>query len=117
MEHITWNPQSLGRIYQSTPVSDENMILELQDRRNDLIDKLSGVDDNLADIVISNEGFDKVTNDLIYAALRQATLQQKFVPVLLGSAYKNVGVQTLMDAVINYLPHPQERNQIYDCFE
>lgn len=68
-------------------------------------------------MVISNEGFDKITNDMIYASLRQATCQQKIVPVLLGSAYKNVGIQKLMDAAIDYLPHPMERNQIYDCFE
>ncbi|XP_073840918.1 mitochondrial ribosome recycling factor 2 [Musca autumnalis] len=117
MEHITWNAQSLGRVYETKPVTDENILLELQDKRYALIDHLSGVDDSLADFVISNDGFDKVTNDLIYTAFRQATCQQKIVPVLLGSAYKNVGVQCLMDAVIQYLPHPRERNQLYDCFE
>ncbi|XP_058984530.1 ribosome-releasing factor 2, mitochondrial-like [Musca domestica] len=117
LEHITWNAQSLGRVYESKPVTDENTLLELQDKRNALIDQLSGIDDNLADFVISNDGFDKVTNDLIYTALRQATCHQKVVPVMLGSAYKNVGVQPLMDAVIQYLPHPNERNQLYDCFE
>lgn len=117
LQHITWNAQSLGRLYNSEPVTDENVLFELQDKRNALIDQLSGVDDNLADLVISSEGFDKVTNDMIYAALRQATCQQKVVPVLLGSAYKNVGIQKLMDAVIDYLPQPQERNQLYNCFE
>ncbi|XP_065355171.1 ribosome-releasing factor 2, mitochondrial [Calliphora vicina] len=117
LEHVMWNPQSLGRVYKSEAITDENLLLELLDRRNNLIDQLSGVDDNLADVVISSEGFDKVTNEMIYAALRQATCQQKIVPVLLGSAYKNVGIQKLMDAVIDYLPHPQERNQLYDCFE
>ncbi|XP_075145674.1 mitochondrial ribosome recycling factor 2 [Haematobia irritans] len=117
LEQISWNSQSLGRTYQSIPVTDENILLDLQEKRNNLIDQLCSVDDNLADIVITNEGFEKITNELIYTALRKATCQQKFVPVTLGSAYKNVGVQTLMDAVINYLPHPQERNEIYDCFE
>ena len=117
LEHITWNSQSLGRVYKSEPISDENLLLEMQDKRNALIDQLSGMDDNLADVVISNEGFEKVTNGMIYTALRQATCSQKVVPVLLGSAYKNVGIQKLLDAVIDYLPQPQERNQLYDCFE
>lgn len=117
LEHILWDSKSLGRVYKSEAVTDETLLLDLQDKRNALIDELSGIDDNLADVVISSEGFDKVTNDMIYAAIRQATCQQKIVPVLLGSAYKNVGIQKLMDAVIDYLPHPQERNQLYDCFE
>ncbi|XP_013116399.2 ribosome-releasing factor 2, mitochondrial isoform X7 [Stomoxys calcitrans] len=117
LEHISWDSQSLGRTYQSKAVTDSNILLELQDKRNNLIDKLCSIDDSLAELVITNDGFDKVTNELIYAALRKATCQHKYVPVALGSAYKNVGVQTLMDAVINYLPHPQERNEVYDCFE
>ena len=49
---------------------------------------------------------DQVTNDEIYAALRAGTLAFKFVPVLCGSAFKNKGVQMLLDSVVNYLPSP-----------
>ncbi len=48
----------------------------------------------------------EVTNDEIYAALRKARLGFKFVPVLCGSAFKNKGVQMLLDAVVNFLPSP-----------
>lgn len=95
---------------------NEKLLRELQDKRNALIDDLSSMDDNLADLIISSEGFNNVTNEMIYKAIRKATCQHKIVPVLLGSAYKNVGIQKLMDAVIDFLPNPHERNQLYDCF-
>src|SRR6478752_161923 len=47
-----------------------------------------------------------VTNEQIYAAIRKATCSFKFVPVLCGSAFKNKGVQLLLDAVVNFLPSP-----------
>lgn len=86
-------------------------------KRNELIDLVSGFDDNLADVIISNNSLDNLDEDLLSNAIRRATINQKIVPVLLGSAYKNTGVQPLMDAVIKYLPAPNERNSIYDCFE
>ncbi|XP_053969901.1 ribosome-releasing factor 2, mitochondrial [Anastrepha ludens] len=112
---FTWNNVSLGREYTAQPLFDEH-VAELQEKRYALIDELSGIDDDLAQVVINNEGFDQIRNDLIKQALRRAVEQRKVVPVLLGSAYKNVGVQHLMDGVIDYLPAPPERNQLYDCF-
>ncbi|SPP80753.1 ribosome-releasing factor 2, mitochondrial isoform X1 [Drosophila guanche] len=116
LEQLTWQPKDLGRSYSKTKLEPSAEQREMQEKRNELIDQLSGLDDELADVVISTESFDKVSNELIERALRRATCQQKVVPVLLGSAYKNVGIQRLMDAVNTYLPAPEERNQIYDCF-
>lgn len=112
---LIWDNASLGREYQTLPPLDKH-IAELQDKRYALIDELSGIDDELAQVVISTEGFDQVSNELIQQSLRRAVAQRKVVPVLLGSAYKNVGVQRVMDAAIDYLPAPHERNQLYDCF-
>lgn len=92
------------------------MLHKLQEKRNELIDLLSEVDDEMAEVLIRTESFDNVSNELIEQALRRATCQNKVVPVLLGSAYKNIGIQRLMDAVNAFLPKPEERNQIYDCF-
>ncbi|XP_017141157.1 ribosome-releasing factor 2, mitochondrial isoform X1 [Drosophila miranda] len=116
LEQLTWQPKDLGRSYSKTKLEPSDDLRQLQEKRNELIDQLSGLDDELADVVISTESFDNVSNALIERALRRATCQQKVVPVLLGSAYKNVGIQRLMDAVNAYLPAPEERNQIYDCF-
>ncbi|KAH8276879.1 hypothetical protein KR026_002028 [Drosophila bipectinata] len=116
LERLTWQQNDLGQKYIRMKLEPSDELRDLQERRNELIDRLSGVDDELADVVISTESFDKVDNGLVERALRRATGQLKVVPVLLGSAYKNVGVQRLMDAVNAYLPAPEERNQVYDCF-
>nr|B4PMC6.1 RecName: Full=Ribosome-releasing factor 2, mitochondrial; Short=RRF2mt; AltName: Full=Elongation factor G 2, mitochondrial; Short=EF-G2mt; Short=mEF-G 2; Flags: Precursor [Drosophila yakuba] len=116
LERLSWHQKDLGRSYKNVKLEPSDDLRQLQEKRSELIDQLSGLDDELADVVISTESFDKVDNALIERALRRATTQQKVVPVLLGSAYKNVGIQRLMDAVNSYLPAPEERNQIYDCF-
>ncbi|KAH8357122.1 hypothetical protein KR084_003730 [Drosophila pseudotakahashii] len=116
LERLSWQQKDLGRSYKMVKLEPSDDLRQLQEKRNELIDQLSGLDDELADVVISTESFDQVDNALIKRALRRATSQQKVVPVLLGSAYKNVGIQRLMDAVNAYLPAPEERNKIYDCF-
>lgn len=116
LEHLTWEQKDFGRIYNKVKLESSDALRKLQDKRSELIDELSGIDDELAEVVISTESFDNVSNELIVQALRRATCNQKVVPVLLGSAYKNIGIQCLMDAVNAYLPTAGERNQIYDCF-
>lgn len=86
-------------------------------RREELIDVVSGHDDILAEQIISSGSMANLDEKLIKTAIRQATIKQRIVPVFLGSAYKNTGVQPLMDGVVDYLPHPDERNRLYDCFE
>ncbi|XP_060647863.1 ribosome-releasing factor 2, mitochondrial [Drosophila nasuta] len=116
LEQLSWQQKDYGRVYHKTKLESSDTLRDLQEKRNELIDQLSGLDDELADVVISTEGFDQVSNKLIGQAIRRATNQNKVVPVLLGSAYKNIGIQRLMDAVNDYLPTPEERNQIYECF-
>ncbi|XP_062125665.1 LOW QUALITY PROTEIN: ribosome-releasing factor 2, mitochondrial [Drosophila sulfurigaster albostrigata] len=116
LEQLSWQQKDYGRVYHKTKLESSDALRDLQEKRNELIDQLSGLDDELADVVISTESFDQVSNKLIGQAIRRATNQNKIVPVLLGSAYKNIGIQRLMDAVNDYLPTPEERNQIYECF-
>lgn len=116
MKEIRWKKESLGQIYSESPLPDEISDSVFQ-KRNDLIDTLCETDDSLAESVISESGYKHVTEKMIWSSVRKATCSQKAVPVLLGSAYKNVGIQTLMDGVCSYLPAPHERNKLYDCFE
>ncbi|XP_072929638.1 ribosome-releasing factor 2, mitochondrial isoform X2 [Epargyreus clarus] len=81
-----------------------------------LIDTLSSLDDQLADTIIQQESLDNIDKKEIDAAIRRCTIDMKAFPVLCGSSYKNIGVQTLMDAVIDYLPSPIERNSLYSSF-
>jgi elongation factor G len=74
--------------------------------RHGLLDTLSLYDDELMELMLE----EKVpSGELIYAALRRATINRDIVPVLMGSAYRNKGVQPLLDAVNAYLPSPVDR--------
>ncbi len=81
---------------------------ELAEQANEyhhqLIDVISRFDDDVLEAYIGDEG--SVTTDQIKRALRAGTLSGEITPVLLGSAFKNKGVQPLLDAVIDYLPSP-----------
>ena len=72
-------------------------------KREMLLEALADVDDDLAEIVLNDE--DPSVDD-IKSAIRRATLSMEFTPVLMGSAFKNKGVQPLLDAVVDYLPSP-----------
>jgi elongation factor G len=69
-----------------------------------LIDSIAEFDDELMETYLLDE--ESVTPEMLRRALRQGTVQSKITPVLLGSAFKNKGVQPLLDAVIDYLPSP-----------
>jgi elongation factor G len=73
--------------------------------REELIDAASLFSDELAEKFLGGED---VPEELIHQAIRRGTLEEKFVPVMVGSAYKNKGIQPLMDAVAHYLPNPME---------
>merc|ERR1711937_436539 len=77
--------------------------------RVELVELLADLDDDFAEVFLEND--DVPTNE-IHAAIRRACLAQKFCPMLMGSAYKNKGVQDLLDAVVRYLPSPMDRENI-----
>lgn len=113
MKQVTWDAQNQGRSYKVEEVSD---VKKASKKRLEFIDTLSGIDDQLAEAIIAGNSLENVSVDLILNALRRQTINRNIVPILLGSAYKNTGVQLLMDSIINFLPAPNERNKIYDCF-
>ena len=74
------------------------------EKRDNLLDNISMFDDNLMEAYLE----DRVTETLIHQAVRKGVLSLQLTPVFIGSAFKNKGVQPLMDAVIAYLPSPDE---------
>jgi len=78
---------------------------EAEKYREEMIDAASLFSDELAEKYLSGEA---VPEDLIRQAIRKGTLTESFVPVMMGSAYKNKGIQLLLDGVTNYLPDPTE---------
>jgi elongation factor G len=84
---------------------------EAAEKREEMLDAVSLCSDELMEAMLE----DAVTEDLIYKAVRKGTIALELVPVLMGSAYKNKGIQPLLDAVIGYLPNPTEvRNTALD---
>lgn len=78
---------------------------EAADRRQELVESVANADEILGEMFLE----EKIpTNDDLKAAIRRATVQRLFTPVLVGTALKNKGVQPLLDAVLDYLPNPTE---------
>jgi elongation factor G len=77
----------------------------VETRRAELISRLAEIDDEIAGHWLANL---PITAELLHAVIRRQTVLNRFVPVIGGSAYKFVGVQSLMDAVVQYLPSPAD---------
>ncbi|KAG4066695.1 hypothetical protein HA402_007331 [Bradysia odoriphaga] len=87
----------------------KDMLAEVKDRRQELIEHLSNVDDVFGELFLEEKGFQ---DSDIKAAIRRSCLKRSFTPVLVGTALKNKGVQPLLDAVLDYLPNPGEVENI-----
>ncbi|KAJ0053498.1 hypothetical protein Pint_00153 [Pistacia integerrima] len=75
------------------------------EKRRELIETVSDVDDKLADVFLNDE---PISATDLEEAIRRATIARKFIPVFMGSAFKNKGVQPLLNGVLSYLPCPHE---------
>jgi len=99
---IVWDDESLGANYTVIPVPD-NMKDDLAKYRADLLETVVEMDDKAMEDYLEGKEPDEET---IKKCIRRGVIQMKFVPVLCGSSFKNKGVQTLLDAVVDYLPSP-----------
>jgi elongation factor G len=93
----------LGQEFEVTDIPAE-LVEQAQEYHHQLIDAVSNFDDEVLEAYLEDES--SVTPDMIKRAIRTGTLSDEITPVLLGSAFKNKGVQPLLDAVIDYLPSP-----------
>ncbi|CAI2187875.1 13598_t:CDS:10, partial [Funneliformis geosporum] len=83
----------------------EDLIEFSMKKRQELIETLADIDDQIAEIYLNEEN---PTSQQLMDAIRRVTIANKFTPVLMGSAFKNTGVQRVLDAVCAYLPNPSE---------
>lgn len=105
-----YNTGQNGEQIRTEEIPDE--FREEADRaRHGLLDTLSLYDDTLMEIML--EGHEP-TDDQIHSAVRRATISRDITPIFMGSAYKNKGIQPLLDAVTRYLPSPIDR-MAYAC--
>jgi len=106
---IIWNEHDLGMTYQIVPIPDD-MLEEAKMYREKLIESVAEFDDTLMEKYFSDPN--SITEREILDALRKATIANKIVPMLCGSAFKNKGVQTLLDYVCELLPSPLDKPDI-----
>ncbi|XP_012671361.1 ribosome-releasing factor 2, mitochondrial [Clupea harengus] len=104
-----------GRVFEVKdlgPADDPELLQQASEARGALIDQVADLDDEFAELLLGefSEDFDAVPPGKLQQAVRRVTLARKGVPVLVGSALRNKGVQPLLDAITLYLPAPNERH-------
>jgi len=102
MKAVAWDEHNMGATYEEFDIP-EDMLEDAQVAREQLLEAVSDYDDTLMEKFLENQPIDEKE---IKAALRKATINCDIVPVLCGSAFKNKGVQRLLDAIIDFLPSP-----------
>ncbi len=102
MKGLIWNDETKGAEYEVVEIPAD-LVDAAKEAREKLVEAVSSIDDDLMEKYLEGE---EISQDEIRQALRKGTLAMKIVPVVTGSAFKNKGVQTLLDAVVDYLPSP-----------
>ncbi|PYS49043.1 MAG: elongation factor G [Acidobacteria bacterium] len=104
MKGLVWKDETKGAEYEIAEIPAD-LVEEAKAARHKLLEAVADVEEELMMKYLEDEG-ESITDDEIRAALRKGTIALKLVPVVTGSAFKNKGVQTLLDAVVDYLPSP-----------
>ncbi|MEW6774455.1 MAG: elongation factor G [Bacteroidota bacterium] len=106
---IIWNEHDLGMTYEVVPIPDD-MLEEAKMYREKLLEAVAEFDDTLMEKYFADPN--SITEREILDALRKATVANKIVPMLCGTAFKNKGVQTMLDYVCELLPSPLDKPDI-----
>jgi elongation factor G len=106
---MVWNESDKGMTYQVIPIPAE-MEAEAAEWREKLLEAVSEYDDTLMEKFFEDPA--SITEREILNALRKATIDMKIVPMVCGSSFKNKGVQTMLDLVMEILPSPMDRESI-----
>jgi len=100
---IIWNEEDKGMTYETVPIPDD-LVETVEEWRQKLVESVADYDEELLEKFFEDP--ESITPDEMMAAIRKAVIDMSFSPVLVGSAFKNKGVQSLLDAICEYLPSP-----------
>ena len=113
MKAILWNEADQGMTFEYAEVP-QDLLTQCQEMREYLVESAAEANEELMEKYLEDG---ELTEDEIKSAIRQRTIDNEIIPVLGGSAFKNKGVQAVLDAVIEYLPSPQEVKAIEGTLE
>ncbi len=102
MKLAVWDDDSLGSKYELVDIPEENMA-EAEAGRENMLESLADFDEGLMEKYLNGED---ISEQEIIDSIRKSTIDLNIVPVILGTAFKNKGVQILLDSVVDYMPSP-----------
>ena len=108
MKAILWHDETMGAEYDVEEIPAD-LVDEAQEWRDKMLENAANFDDELAELYLEGE---EIPEDMIIAAIRKGTISMDLTPMLLGSSYKNKGVQPLLDYVCAFLPSPLDTENI-----
>jgi elongation factor G len=106
---IIWNEEDKGMTYTVVPIP-EDMIEETKEYREKLLEAVAEYDETLIEKFFEDPN--SITETEVLTALRKAVIDMKIVPMVCGSSFKNKGVQTMLDYVMELLPSPMDKDKI-----
>ena len=109
MKAMVWNEEDNGMTWEEVEIPAD-MVDEVNEYREKLLESVAEYDETLMEKYFEDP--ESISKDEVIAALRAATIDLAFVPMMCGSAFKNKGVQTLLDYVMELLPSPLDRDSI-----
>nr|WP_241878466.1 elongation factor G [Psychrobacter sp. PraFG1]UNK04952.1 elongation factor G [Psychrobacter sp. PraFG1] len=104
MKAIYWDVESLGMKYEEREIPEE-LQEKAEEYRSELVEVAAEANEDLMNKYLEGE---ELTEDEIHEAIRQRTINNEIIPMYCGTAFKNKGVQKMLDAVIQYMPAPQD---------
>jgi elongation factor G len=108
MKPVIYNESSFGALFEEEE-SPKGLVNKAHEYRNIIVESVADYDDALMEKYLEGE---EISKDELKAAIRKATLDLKINPVFVGSAFKNKGVQRLLDGIVDYLPSPLDVGSI-----
>jgi len=108
MKAVLYNESTLGKLYEEAEIP-KGLVEQAEEYRNNILEAVADYDEELLEKYLEGE---EITIKELKAAIRKATIDGKITPVFCGSAFKNKGVQRLMDGIVDYLPSPLDKGAV-----